>query len=151
MSQSFAQVYLHIVFSTKDRRTFLQDHAIRNELHKYLAGTCNNLDSQTLQVGGAKDHVHVLCRLGRSISIAELVRSLKLESSKWIKSKATELTDFYWQSGYGAFSVSPGHVNVLGEYISNQEKHHTRESYQQEFIRLLKKYGIQWDERYIWD
>jgi len=151
MSQSLAQIYLHIVFSTKDRRPFLQDPTLRDEAHNYLGGTCNNLGCPVLRVGGTADHVHILCRFGRSISVASLVMELKRESSKWVKTKSDRLADFYWQNGYGAFSVSPGHVEMLRTYIANQEEHHRTETFQDEFRRLLTKYGLEWDERYVWD
>ena len=151
MPQSLAQIYLHIVFSTKNRRPFLQDAAIRDELHKYLGGTCNNRGCPVLRVGGVADHVHVLCRLGKTISVADLVKELKRESSQWVKTKGPELEDFYWQSGYGAFSVSPAHVEVLREYIGKQEELHRTVTFQDEFRRLLAKYGVEFDERYVWD
>ena len=151
MPQSLTQVYLHVVFSTKDRRPFLRDPTVRDETHKYLGGTCNNRDCPVLRVGGTADHVHILCRLGRTITVADLVKELKRESSQWLKTKSGDLTDFYWQNGYGAFSVSPSHVEVLRDYIGNQEEHHRQESFQDEFRRLLKKYGLEWDERYVWD
>jgi REP element-mobilizing transposase RayT len=151
MPQSLAQIYLHLVFSTKGRKAWLQDQNIREELHKYLAEACNNNDCAALQVGGVADHVHVLCRFGRSISVSGLIKELKLGSSKWAKSKSTSLAEFYWQNGYGAFSVSPSHVDPLRAYILNQEEHHRTETFQDEFRRLLKKYGIEWDERYVWD
>ena len=97
------------------------------------------------------DHVHVLCRLGKTMSMARLVKELKRESSKWAKTKAGALADFYWQNGYGAFSVSPAHVEPLRVYIANQEEHHRKETFQDELRRLLTKYGLQWDERYVWD
>jgi REP element-mobilizing transposase RayT len=151
MSQSLAQVYLHLVFSTKERRPFLHDPAIRDEAHKYLGGTCNNLDCPVLRVGGIADHVHILCRLGRTCSIGDLVKELKRVSSQWLKSKAPDLSDFYWQNGYGAFSISPGHLEALRIYIANQEEHHRTVTFQDEFRRLLTKYGLEWDERYVWD
>ena len=151
MSQSLAQIYVHIVYSTKDRRPFLHDQSIRDELHRYLGGTCNNLDCPVLCVGGVADHVHILCRLGRTIAIADLVKELKRDSSKWLKEKSPDLADFYWQNGYGAFSISPGHVEALRAYIARQEEHHRTESFQDEFRRLLTKYGLEWDERYVWD
>lgn len=104
-----------------------------------------------LRVGGIEDHIHILCRLGRSIPVSDLVRELKRESSKWLKAKSPGLAEFHWQNGYGAFSVSPAHVNALIEYISNQENHHRRETFQEEYRRLLTKYGLEWDERYVWD
>ena len=151
MPQSLAQIYLHLVFSTKDRRPYLRDPGIREKLHGYLAGICRNLDSPSLRVGGTEDHVHVACRLSRKHTIAELVGKLKEKSSKWIKGQSPTLSDFYWQAGYGAFSVSPGHVSALLEYIVNQEEHHRKESFQDEFRRLLKKYGVEYNERYVWD
>ncbi len=151
MPQSLAQIYLHLVFSTKDRLPFLLDDSIREETHKYLGGACNNLNCPVLRVGGTADHVHILCRLGRTISVAVLVKELKRESSQWLKPKALVLADFYWQNGYGAFSVSPAHIDALTAYISNQVEHHRTESFRDEFRRLLSKYGLEWDERYVWD
>ena len=118
MPQSLAQVYLHIVFSTKNRTAFLQDKLLRDELHRYLGGTCGNLDSPSLGVGGVEDHVHLLCRFSRTITIADFVRELKRESSKWLKTKASDLAAFQWQQGYGAFSISPAHVEQLRTYIA---------------------------------
>ncbi len=151
MPQSLAQVYLHIVFSTKDRRPFLHDATLRGELHAYLGETANRLGSPVICVGGVADHVHVLCRLGRTITLADLVKELKRVSSAWIKTKTDTLADFQWQSGYGAFSISPGHVDVIREYIVNQEEHHKKVSFKDEFRNLLTKYGVEWDERYVWD
>ena len=151
MPQSLAQIYLHLVFSTKNRSPFLHDQSIRAEMHNYLGGTCNNLDCPVLRVGGVADHVHFLCRLGKTMSVADLVKELKRESSQWAKTKGPALADFFWQSGYAAFSISPGHVEALREYIANQEEQHRTESFQDELRRLLTKYGLEWDERYIWD
>jgi putative transposase len=151
MPQSLAQIYVHIVFSTKERRASLQNKDIRDETHRYLGGVCNNLGCPVLCVGGVADHVHILCRLGRTITVADLVKELKRESSQWLKTKDISLRDFYWQNGYGAFSVSPGHVETLREYIANQEEHHEAETFQEEFRRLLTKSGLEWDERYVWD
>jgi putative transposase len=151
MPQSLAQVYLHLVFSTKDRYPFLRHEALRDEMHRYLGGACNQLECPVLRVGGIADHVHVLCRLARTISIANLVLEIKRESSKWIKTKADALGTFHWQSGYGAFSISPSHVDELVHYIDNQESHHHHESFQDEFRRIMAKVGLTWDERYVWD
>ncbi|REJ96069.1 MAG: IS200/IS605 family transposase [Planctomycetota bacterium] len=151
MPQSLAQIYLHIIFSTKDRRPFLQDADLRSALHAYLAGACNNLECPAIEVGGVEDHVHVLCRLGRVLTIADLLRELKKESSKWVKDRSSDLQAFSWQTGYGAFSVSPSHVEPLRTYIATQAEHHRRETFQDEFRRLLRKYGVEYDERYVWD
>ncbi len=151
MPQSLAQIYMHIIFSTNNRQPFLQDTSVRDELHKYLGGTCNNLDCPVLCAGGVADHVHILCRFGRTLSVADFVKELKRESSQWVKTRAPDLAGFYWQAGYGAFSLSPVHVNAVRAYIANQERHHRQESFQDEFRRLLTKYGLEWDERYLWD
>jgi REP element-mobilizing transposase RayT len=151
MAQSLSQVYLHVVFSTKNRARFLQDRALRERTHAYLAGACRNLDSPSIIVGGVEDHVHILCRLAKTLSISEFIRELKRESSKWLKEQSPEMSSFFWQGGYGAFSISPGHVKGLTDYIANQEEHHKKETFQEEFLRLLGLYGIEFDERYVWD
>lgn len=151
MPQSLVQLYVHIVFSTKDRALFLQDLAIRDGMHKYLHGICDQQKSPAIIVGGAADHVHILCRLSKNSGISGLLRELKRDSSKWIKDENPTLGDFYWQNGYGAFSVSPSHVEALTEYIRNQDEHHRQETFQGEFRRLCKKYGVAIDERYVWD
>jgi REP element-mobilizing transposase RayT len=148
MSQSLTQIYLHLVFSTKDRVPFLNDRALRAKTYAYLAGTCKNLNSPALIVGGAGDHVHILCRFSKNLRVSEFIRELKRESSKWIKSEAA---GFYWQAGYGAFSISPSHVEALKRYIAHQEEHHRKVTYQDEFRRLCRKYGVEIDERYVWD
>ncbi|MBL8793285.1 MAG: transposase [Planctomycetia bacterium] len=151
MSQSLTQLYLHVIFSTKGRRPFLQDRELLGRVHAYLVGVCQNLESPSLVVGGVADHVHLLCRLGKTCTIADLIRELKRESSKWIKTLASDLTDFSWQSGYGAFSISPGHVEPLKRYIAGQEAHHRRETFQEEFRRICALCGVALDERYAWD
>jgi REP element-mobilizing transposase RayT len=151
MSQSLAQIYVHIVFSTKGRAPFLQNRRLRDRTHAYLAGTCRNLKCPSIIVGGVEDHVHILCRLANTASVSVLVRELKRESSKWMKDQSAELRSFHWQNGFGAFSVSPSHVEVLRDYIVNQEEHHVKESFQDEFRRLLAKYAVEHDERYVWD
>ena len=151
MPQSLVQLYTHLVFSTKHRKVCLKDDALRAKLHAYLAGTCKNLESPSLIVGGVEDHVHVLCRLSKTISVSVMIRELKRESSKWIKTQAPALSSFHWQNGYGAFSVSPSHIEDLKRYIANQVEHHKTETFQDEFRRICRKYGMEIDERYVWD
>lgn len=151
MPQSLVQIYVHIVFSTKNRKPFLKDLAFRERTHAYLKGICENQGCPSLQVGGVEDHVHILCRLSKTLDVSTLIRELKRDSSKWIKQENRRLADFYWQLGYGAFSVSPSHVEALKEYIANQVEHHRKETFQDEFRRLCKKYGVAIDERYVWD
>ena len=151
MSQSLVQIYAHLVFSTKNREPFLQDPAFRERTHAYLTGICEGQGSPSLQIGGVADHVHILCRLSKTLDPCSLIRELKRDSSKWIKEENLALENFYWQKGYGIFSVSPSHVPGLIHYIRNQEDHHHQESYQDEVRRFCLKYGVQLDERYAWD
>ena len=151
MPQSLTQIFLHIVFSTKLRAPFLRDKPFREQTHAYLSGICNNLGCPSIIVGGVEDHIHILCRFGKSIALEDLLRDMKRDSSKWIKKENPKLADFHWQSGYGAFSISPSHIAGLTGYIRNQEEHHRQESYQDEFRRICKKYGLEIDERYVWD
>jgi REP element-mobilizing transposase RayT len=151
MSHSLTQIHLHLVFSTKSRHPYFTDLDLRNRLHGYLAGACNNLDCPATIVGGVADHVHILCRFAKTIELAVLIREIKRESSKWIKTQSRGLREFHWQKGYGAFSISPGHVPPLKAYIRDQEEHHRRETFQDELRRLCAKYGIELDERYAWD
>ncbi|MBI1291776.1 transposase [bacterium] len=151
MPQSLVQNIQHIVFSTKGREPFLVDPAIRAELHSYLGGVCRNLHSPPVIVGGYVDHVHVVCRVSKSLPIDRLVRELKVESSKWMKTKGTGLEHFRWQAGYGSFSVSSTHVEILTRYVENQEEHHRSVDFREELLRILRKYELAYDEQYLWD
>jgi putative transposase len=151
MSQSLAQLYVHLIFSTKGRVPFLKEPELREQLHAYLGGICRNQDSPSLIVGGVEDHVHILCRMSKNVALKDLIRDVKSDSSAWVKAQRPSLAGFYWQGGYGAFSVSPGHVDQLRHYISDQENHHRTETFQEEFRRICQKYGVEIDERYAWD
>ena len=151
MSQSLARIWLHIVFSTKERRAYLQNEEIRNEMFRMLGYHANEAGCPSARIGGWIDHVHVLCGLARTVTIAQLVEVLKRETSKWIKQRATDLSTFYWQNGYGAFSVSQSNVDQVIEYIDRQPDHHSRMTFQDEFRTLCAKHSIQIDERYVWD
>jgi REP element-mobilizing transposase RayT len=151
MAQSLIQIYVHIVFSTKGRTPYLHDTAFRDRAHAYLAGICKNQDSPALRIGGVEDHVHLLCRFSKTHDVSSFIRELKRDSTNWIHAENPTLPDFHWQNGYGAFSVSPSHVDVLIKYIANQVEHHRQESFQDELRRLCRKYGIDLDERYAWD
>jgi REP element-mobilizing transposase RayT len=150
MAQSLAKVYLHAVFSTKNRVPVLADEW-REELFHVLGGTANNLGCQSLIVGGVTDHVHMLFQLGRTISIAEAIGKIKSTSSLWVGQNRSELTDFHWQAGYAVFSVSQSNVEAVREYIRNQEEHHRKRTFQDELRELLRRYEIDFDERYVWD
>jgi putative transposase len=151
MPQSLSRVLLHIVFSTKNRYPFLADKNARSEMHAYLGGICNELECPVLTVGGVSDHVHILCALSRNLSIAKVVGDVKRGSSKWIKTKGKMLTKFAWQNGYGAFSVGQPDLERVREYIVRQEDHHKKRTFQDEYRSFLMEYGVEYDERYVWD
>ena len=151
MAQSLGKILVHIVFSTKERRPFLRDKALREEMHLYLGGILMNLDCQPIIVGGAEDHVHLLCVLSRTNSAAEIIKEVKRGSSLWIKTKTAELQDFAWQSGYGIFSVGFSQIDSVRGYIAGQEEHHQKISFQDEFRKFLERYEVEFDERYVWD
>ena len=150
MSSSYVQVWLHIIFSTKERKAFLKDPQVRKETHAFLAGICKELGSEARIVGGVEDHVHILCSLPKTISIADLIQKIKRPSSIWIKQRFPELADFGWQNGYGAFSVSQSGLDAVYRYIDNQEEHHQKISFKDEFLKYLSKFKIPFNPIYIW-
>lgn len=149
MAQSLSKVYVHITFSTKDRQNLI-DQNLKESLYQYIGGVCRGLECNPVQVGGHTDHVHILCLLSRKISQMELLEEIKKQSSKWVKTRGNEFSNFYWQDGYGIFSVNPTQINVVIEYIKNQEMHHKTVSFQDELRAFLKKYKVEYDEQYIW-
>jgi REP element-mobilizing transposase RayT len=151
MPQSRASVLVHIVFSTKNRFPFLANHGIRKELHAYLGGACKGMDCPVVTVGGVADHVHILCFLSRKKAIAEVVKEIKMQSSKWIKSKSPLLHKFEWQRGYGIFSVNTKDIAHVKRYIENQEERHRIRTFKEEFRHFLDEHEIAYDERYVWD
>ncbi len=151
MSQSLAKILVHTVFSTKDRRPFLRNKSLRDELHRYLGGILMNHDCQPLIVGGVEDHVHILSTLSRTCEAAEMVKDIKRGSSLWLKTKGPSLHDFAWQNGYGIFSIGHSQIAAVKNYIAGQKEHHRKVSFQDEFRVFLKRYEIEFDERYVWD
>ena len=151
MPQSLANVLIHLIYSTKNRIPWLKTVARRELMNAYLVGTLRNVDCPSLSVGCVDDHVHILCNLSRTISIANLVKEIKASSSGWIKTQDAGLADFHWQSGYGAFSVSQSQMEGVKAYIANQEEHHRRVSFQDEFRAFLRRHAIPFDDRYVWD
>ena len=151
MPQSLSSVYLHLVFSTKERQPFLRDPNLRQEMHAYLGGISKTLECPPLIVGGVEDHVHLLGRMARTITQADWVKELKRVSSIWIKQRDPASAAFAWQGGYGAFSVSTSALDRTSEYIANQEQHHQKQTFQDEYRASLRKHGIEWDERYVWE
>ena len=150
MPQSLSNVLIHVIFSTKGRYAFLTPE-IRPELYAYTATVLAEMDSPAILIGGVEDHVHILCRLSRNHAISDIVKTVKMSTSKWLKVKGGMLSKFSWQRGYGAFSVSASQLATVVGYIKNQEEHHEEVSFEDEFRRFLDKYGVAFDERYGWD
>ncbi len=150
MPQSLSTVYIHLVFSTKERRPFLRDETIRASLHSQLGGISKRLRCAPIITGGVEDHIHLLARFGRTITQAEWVKELKRVSNLWLKEKYS-MRDFEWQSGYADFSVSASNLEQVKRYILNQQRHHHKISFQDEVRTLLRRHEVEWDERYIWE
>lgn len=150
MAQSLAGVFVHLVFSTKNRQPIIRE-AIRSELHAYCATVLKNLGCGAVIVNSVDDHVHILALLGKQVSLSELVGKVKTASSAWIKRRDAELAAFAWQSGYAAFSVSPGDVASVKRYVASQQEHHGKIDFKTELRDLLAEAGVSFDERFLWD
>ncbi len=150
MPQSFAAMYVHLVFSTKNRQPTIRAEWT-TRLHAYIGGIIEQRRGVLLAAGGMPDHRHLLVSLGREWSLGDLLRDVKAGSSKWIHDTFDPEHTFAWQIGYGAFSVSQSNLGSVKQYIADQVKHHQTMSYQDEFRELLRKHDVEWDERYIWD
>ena len=150
MSQSLVKNLIHLVFSTKKRHPWITK-AHRNELFAYQAGIYQEWDSPAVVIGGVEDHVHALFALSRNHPLKKIVEEVKKGSSKWAKSDGPRNPEFYWQAGYGAFSVSQSNLEEVKRYIENQEEHHRKMTFQDELRALYNRHGIAFDERYMWD
>jgi putative transposase len=150
MPQSLHVLSAHIIFSTKERRPWLTLN-VRERIWAYQSRILQNLECNSITIGGVADHVHVLCNLTKKFPTAKVLEILKKDSSKFVKTLDSRLRDFRWQDGYGLFSVSPSHLEPVRKYILNQEAHHKKETFQEEYLRILKKYRAPYDERYLWD
>ena len=150
MPQSLSKVIVQIIFSTKNREPFL-DSDVRPRMHAYLATICRDLGAELVRVGGVADHVHVVTTLPRTVSQAQLVEQIKKASSKWIKELDPRHRLFFWQRAYAAFSVSPSQLEAVLQYIEAQQEHHRTRTFQEEYRELLRKHGVDFDERYVWD
>jgi len=149
MGQSLVKNYLHVTFSTKYRQKLISE-TIENELFQYIGGICKRLDCQPLIVGGYEDHVHILCMLSKKMALMKLLEEVKSHSSKWAKSQGKELENFYWQDDHGAFSVNPSELEKVINYITYQRRHHQQISFQDEYRKYLKEYGVEYNEKYVW-
>jgi REP element-mobilizing transposase RayT len=150
MPQSFAALHCHIIFSTKNRAPLISAD-LQPRLFAYMGGIAASEGNVLVAAGGIPDHVHLLVSLSREIAVAAAVRLLKANSSKWIHETFPELQHFSWQAGYGAFAVSYSHLDRVKRYLANQEEHHRKQTFQEEFVAFLRRHKIPYDERYLWD
>jgi putative transposase len=150
MAQSLSKVLLHIIFSTKNRYLFI-DEKIESELYAYIVSISKTCGSYVHKIGGIDDHIHLFANLPRTLSISNLLEEIKKNSSKWIKTKGIKYRDFSWQKGFGAFSVSSSQHESVVTYIENQKEHHKKQSFQDEYRKILQLHNVPFDERFVWD
>ncbi len=150
MPQSLVGVFVHIIFSTKNRYPFI-DKFIEKELFPYITKVLQTLNSNVVKIGGADDHIHILCYLPRTKSISEIVQKVKTSSSRWIKRKGMKYQKFSWQAGYSAFSIGASGLAKSINYIESQREHHKKFSFKEEVIAFLRRYKVDYDESYLWD
>jgi REP element-mobilizing transposase RayT len=150
MPQSLFKMLAHIVFSTKNRADFILPE-IENDLFGYIHGIVENNGAKLIIANGTENHVHLLVSLPKKIDIPELIGDIKRDSSSWIKKQRNQYNDFYWQKGYGAFSIGQSQIETVTNYIKRQKEHHAKQNFQDEFRVMLEKYEIDFDERYVWD
>ena len=148
MPQSLTQLYSHTIFTTKNRHPFINQN-IKFQLYYYIIGILNSHNSPPMAIGGTEDHIHILHRLSKKHPPCKTIEKSKTQSSHWMKSKG--IINFYWQGGYGSFSVSPERIQIIKNYIINQEEHHKKESFREEYKKILKQYNIPINEKYLWD
>lgn len=148
MPNTYSQLYIHIVFTVKNRHCFIKKHW-RDDLYKYICGIAKNKSQKVYAIGGIEDHIHILMSMRPSISVSALVGLIKTNSSKWINEKGLVPSGFQWQEGFGAFSCSQSHISKVANYIANQEAHHSEKTFRQEYIDLLEKYDVDYDEQFL--
>ena len=149
MANTFSQIYIQIVFAVSGRQSLIKPE-FKEDLFKYVTGIIRNQGQKLIPINGMADHVHMLIQLSPTIAPSDALRFIKANSSKWVRDKWPRRVSFAWQLGYGAFSVSKSSIPAVLDYIHNQEQHHRKVTFQEEFIDFLKRHEIEYDERYIW-
>lgn len=149
MSQSLSKLFVHIVFHTKYCQPLIKE-SVEKELYAYIGSIIKDNQSTPIKINGTADHIHILCIMSKNIALACLLEEIKRHSSRWIKTKGSEFKNFEWQGGYGGFSVSKSGVEDVKKYIENQKEHHKKMSFKEEYIKLLERYEVDYDERYLW-
>lgn len=147
---TYTSLNYHVIFSTKERAPLLEAQ-LRPRIYTYLGGIIRDLGGQPILIGGVEDHVHVLCRLGTAVSLADALRQVKGSSSRWINEDLKLKFKFQWQSGYSAFTVSRSNLGSVETYIAGQEEHHRKRTFKEEVLEFLRVHEVEYDERYLWD
>lgn len=150
MAHSYTRLLYHSIFSTKDRQPMVDDK-LKARLHPYTGGIIRELRGTAIAIDGMEDHVHILALLPAAKSVADVLRTVKTNSSGWVHKTWPQRTDFAWQIGYAGFTVSESNVEEVRRYLLNQKEHHRHMTFQEEYIAFLKRHGIEYDDRYIWD
>lgn len=150
MPQSLTKNYVHLVWSTKNRKRLIFP-PVEGELYKYIGGICVGLECHPVAIGGHQNHVHVLCNQSKSVPAMTIVQKIKANSSRWMKEQDPSLANFSWQAGYAAFSVDYRNMDGLIRYIRNQHAHHTKKNFKNEYVQLLQDFEMEYDEKYVWD
>jgi len=148
MGDTFTKIYLHFVFAVQDRASLIKDEW-KKDLYKYITGIIHTNKHQVIVINGMPDHIHILVSYRQHQTIPSLLQDIKASSSKWINEQNFTIGRFAWQAGYAAFSYSESQIDIIANYIRNQEKHHAKKSFQEEYITFLKKYNIPYVEKYI--
>jgi len=150
MSNTYTQIYIHIVFAVKGRQNLIPKKH-KTELHGYIMGIITNKKQTVIQINSMPDHIHILVGITPDTTVSDLVRDIKANSSKFINQKRWVMGKFKWQVGFGAFSYSRSQLDALVKYIKNQEKHHMRKTFREEYLEILKRFNVNYDEKYIFD
>lgn len=150
MANTYTQIYIHVVFTVVSRQSLIpKEH--KEELHKYITGIIQNAGQKTIVINSMPDHVHILIGMKPNVALSDLVRDIKANSSKFINEKRWVMGRFSWQEGFGAFSYSDSQLDAVAGYIKNQEKHHLRRSFRDEYLEILKKFSVEYDAKYIFN
>lgn len=150
MAQTLVSLLVHIVFSTRNREDFITPE-IEPQLYAYLGGIAKHHGARLLSAGGTANHVHLLLSQSKNMALSDFMEELKKSSSVWIKTQGDQFARFHWQEGYGAFSIGESQVPAVKTYLARQKEHHQKKSFQAEFVAFLEKYGIEYNEKYLWN
>jgi len=150
MANTYTQIYYHIIFAVRNRESLITE-SIKEELYKYISGIINNQKQKLLIINGMPDHIHILINCKPNINLSNLVKEIKEHSTKFINDKKIFIGKFYWQTGFSAFSISNRDIPAIINYIKNQENHHGKKSFKEEYLNLLKENDILYDEEYVYD